>query len=205
MAEKTYDLSFLRTFLEANPQAYKELGVIKPGRPKGAKNKPADPVTEITPEQLTAVGGVKLTADQVKQLTKKKRAPRNLSEEQKAKMLENLRKGRERLNEKRAEGTVQRQKTVVVATKEPTVPVQPIKPRKQRVKKAPVEIPLATSDDDTFTPTETSDTEPEVKTARKRFQKRKALINSIDAELSKIPVKTIPIDNYTRQLLSNWR
>ena len=204
MAEKTYDLSFLRTFLEANPQAYKELGVIKPGRPKGAKNKPADPVTEITPEQLTAVGGVKLTADQLKQLTKKKRAPRQMTDEQKAQMLENLRKGRERLNEKRAQGTVQRQKTVV-AIKENTVPVQPTKPRKQRVKKPPVEIPLATSDDETFTPTETSDTEPEIKTARKRFQKRKALINSIDAELSKIPVKTVPIDNYTRQLLSNWR
>ena len=197
----SFDLSFLKTFLEANPHAYKELGVIKPGRPKGCKNKPADPITEITPDELSAVGGVKLTAAQVKQL--KKRTPRNLSEEQKAKMLENLKKGREALIQKRKEGTVKIQAKQPVVSQKVTVPVQPVKARKVKEKK-PVHVPLATSDDDTQNYSETSDTEPEIKATRKRFQKRKALIDSIDAELSRLPAQTIPIDNYSRQLLQKW-
>ena len=207
-AKPSYDLSFIRTFLEANPQAYKELGVIKPGRPKGVKNKPAEPITQLTPEQLAAIGGVKLTAEQSKAL-KKKRAPRNLSDEQKAIMLENLRKGREALQKKKAEGTYKPPPRVksapVQLVPQITVPVQPPKPRKQRKPKAIKEVPLATSEDESEIFDETSDTEPEVKVVRKRLQKRKELIREIDQELSRIPQPTVPVDRYTQQLLASWR
>lgn len=203
---KNYDLSFIRTFLESNPHAYKELGVWKQGRPKGSKNK-VETITEVTPEDIKELGGIKLTAKQQKELVKKKRAPRQMSDEQKAQMLENLRLGREKQKALR-EASKQVEKVVLKkapVTKPDAIPVVQ-KIRKQRI---PKQVPLKSdtdedeseSDLDTTTGTET---EPEVRKTRKRFQKRKELIEQIDQEISKLPVTTKPLDKYGLQLSRRW-
>jgi len=202
---KSYDLSFIRTFLEANPHAYKELGVWKQGRPKGSKNK-VEPITEVTPDDLKEIGGIKLTAQQQKELLKKKRAPRQLSEEQRIQMLENLRLGREkqktlREQSKQVEKVVKKQPI----SKPESIPVVQ-KVRKQRIpKQVPLKSDTDEDEDETeFDTTTEPETEPEIKKTRKRFQKRKELIDEIDKELQKLPVVTKPLDKYSLQLSRRW-
>lgn len=101
----------LRNIMKENPDVYTMLtGNKKMGRPKGAVNKESLQagskleIIEPAPENYDEVEEIPISMTKAKELLKQNKKPRQYSEETKAKMLENLAKGREKrkqlLNEK---------------------------------------------------------------------------------------------------------
>jgi len=101
----------LRNIMKENPDVYTMLtGNKKMGRPKGAVNKESLQagskleIIEPAPENYDEVEEIPISMSKAKELLKQSKKPRQYSEETKAKMLENLAKGREKrkqlLNEK---------------------------------------------------------------------------------------------------------
>lgn len=112
------ELQKIRQFLDTNPGMFSAVtGRAKPGRKAGGKNKGMDEGTVIeVAEPIENV--IEITPEEAKKLTKQKRKPRNLTDEQKEKMREALARGRAVLAERRAQN-----------------------PKKTKVEKEPVELP----------------------------------------------------------------
>ena len=127
----------------------------------------------------------------------KTRKPRQLSEESKAKMLEALAKGREKLKEKqeliRAQKEAEKDKPKVKEinlVKEKDKPTKKIliKPKKKYTKKTvQQQDPETTEDEEETEPiTESENTDVEVKRTRRKVEKKVALLKDIDNKISTI-------------------
>lgn len=96
-------LTKLRTLMKDNPDVYSMItGKKQMGRPKGAVNKETLQagskleVIEKAPESYDEIQEEPISLTKAKAIIKANRKPRQYSEETKAKMLENLAKGREK-------------------------------------------------------------------------------------------------------------
>ena len=104
MAEINVDtINKLRNIMKENPDVYNMLtGNKKTGRPKGAVNKESLQagskleIIEPAPENYDEVEEIPISMSKAKELLKQNKKPRQYSEETRAKMLENLAKGREK-------------------------------------------------------------------------------------------------------------
>jgi hypothetical protein len=174
--------ALLKKFIEENPQL-----LTKPaGRPKGSENKPKE--IEVTKEEMA---NVTLNSKQIKEIAKSKRQPRKQqTEEERAKMLENLARGREKAKENR-----ELKKSLPIDIPKPvvketfTVVVPKIKHRQKKV---------VVEDTDTEPFTESESTDVETKKIRKRIDRRIAIIEKIDNKINE-PVKPVnPFDRLFR-------
>lgn len=194
------DVSSLKKFIESNPDLMNKIvGYKKPGVPKGTK-KPIQPVVVET----EAPEVEEISYSKAKKMGIIKRKPRNLSDESKQRMLDNLAKGREALKayqeakRKVKEDTPTaptvtkiKEKSIVEDDTKPTKKYL-VKPPKRRVKK---EIPLMsdTDEEDTTTATditESETTDVETRRIRKKVAKKQAVLDTIDKQLQKIPPPT---------------
>jgi hypothetical protein len=104
MAEINVDtINKLRNIMKENPDVYNMLtGNKKTGRPKGAVNKESLQagskleIIEPAPENYVEVEEIPISMSKAKELLKQNKKPRQYTEEARAKMLENLAKGREK-------------------------------------------------------------------------------------------------------------
>jgi len=172
--------ALLKKFIEDNPQ----LLPTKPaGRPKGAVNKVKE--IEVTKDDMA---NVTLNSKQIKEISKSKRQPRKpQTEEERAKMLDNLAKGREKAKENRElkrSQPIDIPKPVVKETI--TVVVPKIKHRKKKVEED--------FSEETEHITESETTDVETKKIRKRVDRRTAIIEKIDKQLVEIVKPTNPYD-----------
>jgi hypothetical protein len=136
----------LRQVVKQNPELFELLtGSKRTGRPAGSKNKQS-----ITPGQTIEVPQQPdeepqpISLSRAKELLKKQRKPRVLSEESRAKMLENLQKGREALKAKKQSApreprpsTPEQHPDKNVVVKKYVVKQPPVKKQKQSVKHQP--------------------------------------------------------------------
>jgi len=138
----------LRAIMKENPEVYTMLtGNKKNGRPKGAvgKNtlKPGSKVEVIEkqPESYDDIEEVPISLSQAKKLLKANRKPRQYSEETRAKMLENLAKGREKrklvLEERKKNPVIEAKKKIVDGA---VVKKYVVKQRKQNPKPVVEEV-----------------------------------------------------------------
>jgi hypothetical protein len=105
----------LKELVQKNPEVLKYLQQPDPRKePKKPKIIPGQTI-----ELPESDAPIPISMAQAKQLLKKPRKPRNLSEESKAKMLANLQKGREALKLKKDHMIQQAKKTIVEQTKPP--------------------------------------------------------------------------------------
>ena len=103
------ELNKIRAFLDSHPDMFKTVtGKGLGGRKKGEKNREIEEGTmvEVTEPLIEA------SSDQVKQVLKKARKPRQLSEETKEKMKDILAKGREALRLKREAEKAQKEQQI---------------------------------------------------------------------------------------------
>jgi len=191
------DLSFLKQFIEANPSVLGD--VFKRGRPKGKKNNlSVEPGKEIIvsneayeaniPKPETNV--VEMTPKEARKLVEKMKRPHVYkSEETKAKMLEILKAGREKAmitrEEKRKANEEEKMKSMkIIKVKEYKKKEREakIEPRSiQRRPGRPRKLVEIESDDDSVD--ETEETDEEIIRARKKIEKKKALLKEIDEEI----------------------
>lgn len=182
-----------KKFLEQNRDL---IGVTKPGRPKGSKNKP---ISEVKPEEIQQIT---LTKGQEKAILKQRRKPRVLSEEQKEQMLRNLALGRQKLTELRQAGvpvkqqrTIEKEKAKEEALK--TSKIIPVKVKEYKKGTKPIQPEPETEESDSedeipirkpikkkapVIETE-SETEPELRKVRKNVEKKKQTVELIDKTL----------------------
>lgn len=171
-------ISKLRAIMKENPEVYTMLtGNKKNGRPKGAlgKNtlKPGSKVEVIEkqPESYDDIEEVPISLSEAKKLLKANRKPRQYSEETRAKMLENLAKGREKrklvLEERKKNPVIEAKKKIVDGT---VVKKYVVKQRKQNPKPEVEEI------------SEEEDSEEEI---LKRLTKKQRLMQKL-AEMESI-------------------
>lgn len=195
----TLDLSFLKQFIEANPSVlgdvFKRQGA---GRPKGKKNNlSVEPGKEIMVSneayeaniQKPETNVVEMTPKEARKLVEKMKRPHVYkSEETKAKMLEILKVGREKAKitreEKRKAKEEEKMKSMKIIKvkeykkKEKEAKIEPrsIQRRPGRPRKL-VEIESDDSVD------ETEETDEEIIRAKKKIEKKKALLKEIDEEI----------------------
>jgi Ni,Fe-hydrogenase I large subunit len=133
----------LQELLQQNPQLLKQLQQPEPVK-KEKKNKLAPGQTIELPVMEEPVP---ISMAQAKQLLKKQRKPRNLSEESKAKMLANLQKGREALKLKKTQ-MIQTTKKAVAEQVRPSTPVAKFLVKEPKPKKIRPVVVASDSDDD---------------------------------------------------------
>jgi hypothetical protein len=126
----------LKELVQKNPDVLKLLQQPEP-QIKTKKSKIIPGQTIEIPQTSHAVEeGIPISMAQAKQLLKKQRKPRTLSDESKAKMLANLQKGREALKLKKEQMINQAKKTIAAQVKPPVtkfVVKQPtVKPKKTK-------------------------------------------------------------------------
>lgn len=192
----TIDVKQIRKIIEANPDI---LNAPKVGRKKGSKNEPVPVLAtvEAEPEEVMEVSYSKAKAMGIKT-----RKPRNLSDESKAKMLEALAKGREKLREKqeavRAQKEAEREKpkvkeiNLVKESNKPTKKIL-IKPKKKYTKKTTQVAPEITEDSESEEieeQTESESTDVETKRTRRKVEKKVALLKDIDNKISSLSSQT---------------
>jgi hypothetical protein len=185
------DFQKMRQFLDNNPD------FLKPttrGRKKGAKLVEEGNILEVT-EPLTP----EVTVDEAKNIIKKGRKPRVLSEETKAKMTEVLARGREVLKQKRAEEKAQKEAVppgpkVVKTNKVPKgyegetiVKKYIIKPKEKPAPKKKIYV-----DEDEETDYPTSESEMSDTTLINKIKKKTRAIKKIDNILLTAP-PTVPM------------
>jgi hypothetical protein len=204
------ELSKIRQFLDTNPGMFQAVtGKQPPGRRKGTKNAGIDEGTIIEVAEPIVENVIEITPEQAKKMTKQKRKPRNLTDEQKEKMREALARGRAILAERRANskpepielpepkpkvikkkelpadyvGDVQTKRYVVKAK---PVKSKPIAIKKKVVKRDETDTEEDTSDDEL--PLETTESESEGTILRKITKKTKAL-KKVNDILEKQPIQ----------------
>lgn len=134
----------LRKIMSENPEVFSMItGKKTAGRPKGAKSSttitPGKVIEIVQPTEVAnAEAPIPITPTEAKRLLKQTKKPRNLSEEAKQKMLENLRKGREKLQQKKEEQKAReqqaKQQEEEKAKKEVVIKKYIIKPRNAQPK-----------------------------------------------------------------------
>jgi hypothetical protein len=134
----------LQELLQQNPQLLKQLQQPEPVK-KEKKNKLAPGQTIELPVMEEPVP---ISMAQAKQLLKKQRKPRNLSEESKAKMLANLQKGREALKLKKTQMVQTTKKAVAEQVSRPSTPVAKFLVKEPKPKKIRPVVVASDSDDD---------------------------------------------------------
>jgi hypothetical protein len=142
------------------------------GRPKGVKNSTTiEPgkTLEIatTPEQIQSAEPKVISVTEGKRLMKASRKPRNISEEQREKMLQNLKLGRERLLEKKRKLQEEKDKQTSELNKNKVIQKYIVKERKKR--KTTEIVPPSEDEDD-------SDSE-----TMRKIQKKEQIINKINS------------------------
>ena len=113
-----YDLSFIKTFIEANPHALKDLGITPAGRKKGTKNNTtieAGKVIEVPKELMPPPEEViEVSRKVAKQLVEKIKKPRQYKDEEtKQRMLDILKEGREKAKVVKEQKKAEREKQAV--------------------------------------------------------------------------------------------
>jgi hypothetical protein len=207
------DVKSLKKFLESNPNLMSQVvGYKKPGRKPGVKDEPQQVKVEVeVPNEEENVETI--SYHKAKKMGIITRKPRQLTEEYRAKMKENLQKGREALKayqeakrkekaEKKeqeinniVEEKVQKKMKEISLVKDPTKPTKKyiVAPRKKHVKQATTDdselSELELSDTDTTTDT----TDVETKRIRRKVDKKSAVLKTIDKQLSALPPTTQPV------------
>lgn len=133
----------LQALLQQNPQLLEQLQQAEPVK-KEKKPKLAPGQTIELPAMEEPVP---ISMAQARQLLKKQRKPRNLSEESKAKMLANLQKGREALKLKKTQ-MLQTAKKNVAEQVRPSTPVAKFLVKQPQPKKRRPVVVASESDDD---------------------------------------------------------
>ena len=190
---------FQEAFKQFLLQNREVLPVKLPGKAKGTRNKP---IAEVKPEELAQIT---LTKGQEKAIKKIRRGPRVYTEEQRAVMLKNLAEGRAKRLAMKEQGIpmgkVQKEKEEKIKNHE----IIPVKPRVTKVKaeSKPKVKPLPPVEDSESDSDElVSETEPEIRRARRRADKKKQVIDEIDRALETVSVP--PKSKFAAILDARW-
>lgn len=136
----------LKELVQKNPEVLKYLQQPDPRKqPKKPKVIPGQTIE--LPSHDETVSPIPISMAQAKQLLKKPRKPRNLSEESKAKMLANLQKGREALKLKKDQMIQQAKKTIAEQVKPQPTTRFVVKPPAPKKAKAVVVEDIMTDDE----------------------------------------------------------
>jgi len=189
-----YDLSFIKSFIDANPHALKDLGITPAGRKKGTKNNTtieAGKVIEIPKEIMPPPEEViEVSRKEAKQLVEKIKKPRQYKDEEtKARMLTILAEGREKAKLVKEQKKLEREKQAVEQHKASVQKIK-VKEPKKVVKKAPVQQEEPESEEDDI----------EIIRAKKKVEKKKEILKEIEEELSRLPAPSKPHNPYQGQL-----
>ena len=198
MTDLNIDVKTLRKYIEANPDI---LNAPKVGRKKGGKNevKPIIATVEAEPEAIQEVSYSKAKAMGITT-----RKPRVMTEEQKAKMLETLAAGREKLKVMREQQKIVKVEESKVKkinlVKEANKPTKQIliKPkRKYHTKKqTQIETETETELDNSESEMESETTDVETKRVRKRVQKKMEVLDSVNNKLTSIQAQSNTYNRY---------
>lgn len=189
-----YDLSFIKSFIDANPHALKDLGITPAGRKKGTKNNTtieAGKVIEIPKEIMPPPEEViEVSRKEAKQLVEKIKKPRQYKDEEtKARMLTILAEGREKAKLVKEQKKLEREKQAVEQHKASVQKIK-VKEPKKVVKKAPVQQEEPESEEDDI----------EIIRAKKKVEKKKEILKEIEEELSRLPAPSKSLNPYQGQL-----
>jgi hypothetical protein len=137
----------LKELVQKNPDVLKFLQ--QPELKKETKKPKVVPgqTIEIPQSDVESAQPIPISMTQAKQLLKKTRKPRNLSEESRTKMLANLQKGRESLKLKKEQMIQQAKKTIAEHAKQPVAAKFVVKQPKQKKPKAVVVEDDSSSDE----------------------------------------------------------
>jgi hypothetical protein len=185
------DFRKIRKLIDENPQILEK---PKVGRKAGGRNQPVSIIATVEAEPEVE----EISYSRAKQLGIKLRKPKQMTEEQKAKMLENLEKGREKLREI----NMQKRKVREEESKKPkikevnmvldpkkTVKKYIIRPRKKTVKKKeqPHEEEEIESSSESESETDIpSGTDVEEAKVKKRVERKIKAVREIDDKISSL-------------------
>ena len=202
MTANDINIDFLKSFIENNPKVLEKMGISRAGRPKGAKNKKETreiqvPNGLIRNEQGEVVKELELSKTATKQLVeqimpKKKREWKNPETAEKMRLL---------LAENRKKGMEVRKKLMEDRLKEQEANTTIIKVKPKRGKRS-----IQRPDEEVSKPIKEqseseSESEEEIVRAKKKVDKKKAILDEIDNELKKLPPpSSIPTGKYSKYL-----
>ena len=189
-----YDLSFIKSFIDANPHALKDLGITPAGRKKGTKNNTTIEAGKVieTPKEIMRPPEevIEVSRKEAKQLVEKIKKPRQYKDEEtKARMLTILAEGREKAKLVKEQKKLEREKQAVEQHKASVQKIK-VKEPKKVVKKAPVQQEEPESEEDDI----------EIIRAKKKVEKKKEILKEIEEELSRLPAPSKSLNPYQGQL-----
>lgn len=203
------ELTKIRQFLDTNPGMFQAVtGKNPPGRRKGTKNASVDEGTIIEVDEPVVENVIEITPEQAMKMTKQKRKPRNLTDEQKEKMKEALARGRAILAERRAQKQAEpvelpepKPKVIKkkelpadyvgeVQTKRYVVKAKPVKSKPVAIKKKVVRKADTDTDDSDSSDDEPIITESESEgTILKKINKKTKALKKVNEILEKQPIQ----------------